>query len=155
MMNMVTAKERILEIIKHLPDDRSADDIVRELAFDLMVRRGLKDSDERRTISNEEMERRLTPKTCLTCGRPLDDGREHGRHIRFKLPEPVLDIPKEERPARTWGNDVVMMVRDLGSFVRILIPVNCSAGYTVTYSAWLSVPAADLKHAWKVWSDTD
>lgn len=33
--------------------------IVRELAFDLMVQRGLKDSDERRTISNEEMEQRI------------------------------------------------------------------------------------------------
>jgi len=33
--------------------------IVRELAFDLMVQRGLKDSDERSTISNDEMERRI------------------------------------------------------------------------------------------------
>ena len=38
----------------------SYDDIIRELAFDLMVKRGLKDSDERRTISNEEMERRIS-----------------------------------------------------------------------------------------------
>ena len=56
---MVTAKEHIAEIIKRQPDDSSYDDIVRELAFDLMVQRGLKDSDERRTISNEEMERRI------------------------------------------------------------------------------------------------
>ena len=55
----VTAKEHIAEIIKRQPDDSSYDDIVRELAFDLMVQRGLKDSDERRTISNEEMERRI------------------------------------------------------------------------------------------------
>jgi hypothetical protein len=56
---MATAKEHIVEIIKRQPDDSSYDDIVRELAFDLMVQRGLKDSDERRTISNEEMERRI------------------------------------------------------------------------------------------------
>jgi len=56
---MVTAKEHITDIIKRQPDDSSYDDIVRELAFDLMVRRGLKDSDERRTTSNEEMERRI------------------------------------------------------------------------------------------------
>ena len=56
---MATAKEHIAEIIKCQPDDSSYDDIVRELAFDLMVQRGLRDSDERRTISNEEMKRRI------------------------------------------------------------------------------------------------
>ena len=56
---MVTAKEHIAEIIKRQQDDSSYDDIVRELGFDLMVQRGLKDSDERRTISNEEMKRRI------------------------------------------------------------------------------------------------
>lgn len=35
------------------------DDIVRELAFDLMVQRGLKDSDAQRTTTNEDMERRI------------------------------------------------------------------------------------------------
>lgn len=56
---MATAKEHIAEIIKRQPDDSSYDDIVRELAFDLMIQRGLKDSDERSTISNEEMEHRI------------------------------------------------------------------------------------------------
>ena len=56
---MATAKEHITEIIKRHPDDSSYDDIIRELAFDLMVQRGLRDSDEQRTISNEEMERRI------------------------------------------------------------------------------------------------
>ena len=55
---MATAKE-LSEIIRRQPDDSSYDDIVRELAFDLMVQRGLKDSDEQRTISNEEMKRRI------------------------------------------------------------------------------------------------
>jgi hypothetical protein len=57
--HMATAKEHIAEIIKRQPDDSSYDDIVRELAFDLMVQRGLKDSDERHIISNEEMKRRI------------------------------------------------------------------------------------------------
>jgi hypothetical protein len=56
---MATAKEHIAEILKRQPDDSSYDEIVRELAFDLMVQRGLKDSDERRTVSNEEMSRRI------------------------------------------------------------------------------------------------
>ena len=56
---MATAKEHISEIIRRQPDDSTYDDIVRELAFDLMVQRGLRDSDERRTIPNEEMERQI------------------------------------------------------------------------------------------------
>jgi predicted transcriptional regulator len=56
---MATAKEHITEIIKRQPDDSSYDEIVRELAFDLMVQRGLKDSDQGRTIPNEEMELRI------------------------------------------------------------------------------------------------
>ena len=56
---MATAKEHIAEVLKRQPDDSSYDEIVRELAFDLMVQRGLKDSDERRTVSNEEMARRI------------------------------------------------------------------------------------------------
>lgn len=58
---MATAKEHIAEILKRQPDDSSYDEIVRELAFDLMVQRGLKDSDERRTVSNEEMAHRIKP----------------------------------------------------------------------------------------------
>jgi hypothetical protein len=56
---MSTAKELITEIVQNQPDDSSYDEIVRALAFDLMVQRGLKDSDEGRTISNDEMERRI------------------------------------------------------------------------------------------------
>jgi len=56
---MATAKEHIAEILRRQPDNSSYDEIVRELAFDLMVQRGLKDSDERRTVSNEEMAHRI------------------------------------------------------------------------------------------------
>ena len=56
---MSTAKELITEIVRKQPDDSSFDEIVRALAFDLMVQRGLKDSDEGHTISNDEMERRI------------------------------------------------------------------------------------------------
>ncbi|HEY0431339.1 MAG TPA: hypothetical protein VGC61_05955 [Pyrinomonadaceae bacterium] len=56
---MSTAKDQISEILKRQPDDSTYDELVRELAFDLMVKRGLEDSDEGRTLSNEEMQRRI------------------------------------------------------------------------------------------------
>ena len=56
---MSTAKDLITELVQKQPDDSSYDEIIRELAFDLMVQRGLKDSDEGHTITNEEMRRRI------------------------------------------------------------------------------------------------
>jgi hypothetical protein len=56
---MSTAKEQITELVQKQPDDSSYDEIIRELAFHLMVQRGLQDSDEGRTITNEEMGRRI------------------------------------------------------------------------------------------------
>ncbi len=56
---MLSAKEQITDIIKAQPDDCSFDDLLRELQFARMVERGLEDSRKRRTISNEEMKRRI------------------------------------------------------------------------------------------------
>ncbi|HEY6660688.1 MAG TPA: hypothetical protein VI031_06090 [Pyrinomonadaceae bacterium] len=56
---MVTAKEQITQLVQQQPDDSSYDEIIRELAFHRMIERGLKHSDEGRTISNEEMEARI------------------------------------------------------------------------------------------------
>lgn len=85
---------------------------------------------------------------CPTCGRPRD---EHNRHLRFKLPQPVLDAPEEERDARTWGNDVLMQVQGVGAFVRVLVPVKLTGGYSVTFGAWLSVSPDDLRRAYDIW----
>jgi hypothetical protein len=56
---MSTVKEELTRLIQGQPDDSSREEIVRELAFHVMVERGLADSDAKRTISNEEMERRI------------------------------------------------------------------------------------------------
>jgi predicted transcriptional regulator len=56
---MATVKDELTRLIQEQPDDSTYDEILRELAFNLMVQRGLRDSDEGRTISNEEMGRRI------------------------------------------------------------------------------------------------
>ncbi len=56
---MSTVKEELTWLIEQQPDDSSYDEIVRELAFRLMSKRGLKDSDEGRVISNDEMQHRI------------------------------------------------------------------------------------------------
>lgn len=58
-MGSATAKEKMIEAIQELPDDSSYEEILRELAFARMVDRGLADSRAGRTISHEEMGRRI------------------------------------------------------------------------------------------------
>jgi predicted transcriptional regulator len=61
MMNAVTTsvKEQMIEIIQDQPNDSSYEEILRELAFARMIRRGLADSDAGNTITNEEMQQRI------------------------------------------------------------------------------------------------
>jgi hypothetical protein len=56
---MATPKEELTSRIQGQPEDSSREEIVRELAFHVMVERGLADSDAKRAISNEEMGRRI------------------------------------------------------------------------------------------------
>ncbi len=57
--NMTTVKDQMVEIILQQPEDSSYEEIPRELAFARMINKGLEDSRAGRTISNEEMERRI------------------------------------------------------------------------------------------------
>jgi len=56
---MSTAKEEIARLVDSQPADSTREEIVRELAFHVMVERGLADSDACRTLSNADMERRI------------------------------------------------------------------------------------------------
>lgn len=46
-------------IINSLPTDSSYDEIIKELAFDRMIKKGLEDSKNGKTVSNKEMELRI------------------------------------------------------------------------------------------------
>lgn len=56
---MSVIKDQLVKIISEQPEDSSYEEIVRELIFSNMVQRGLADSEAGRTISNEEMRRRI------------------------------------------------------------------------------------------------
>ena len=56
---MSTAKSELKELLEQQPEDSSSEEIIRELAFHLMIERGIADSDAGHTISNEETGRRI------------------------------------------------------------------------------------------------
>ena len=57
---MASPKEAVLELVKSLPDEASLEDIQYHLYVLQKIDRGLKDADEGRVISQEEMEKRFT-----------------------------------------------------------------------------------------------
>ena len=56
---MSIIKERMVEVIQKQPDDTSYEEIMRELAFEHMIERGLEDSRRERVIDNNEMGQRI------------------------------------------------------------------------------------------------
>lgn len=52
-------RDRMIETLSQQPEDSSYEALLHELAFDLMVERGLADSKAGRKISHEEMGRRI------------------------------------------------------------------------------------------------
>ncbi len=55
----MSVKEELVRLVEEQPDEHSAEEIVRELAFHVMIQRGLADSDAARVIPNAEMGRRI------------------------------------------------------------------------------------------------
>lgn len=91
---------------------------------------------------------------CPECGRPLD---VHNRHVRFRLPDPVAAIGAQGLPDGSWMShedpttSVMMQVPNVGPFVRCLLPVHLTGGYSVTFGVWLAVPPEDLQRAFRIW----
>lgn len=92
--------------------------------------------------------------TCAVCGRPSEG---HDRHVRYRLPDPVLQVPEQDERQGTWKTDqdpnkaVMMMVPEVGAFVRALLPVKLTGGHTVTFGVWIGVHPDDLKRAFETW----
>ncbi|MCB1201936.1 MAG: hypothetical protein KDK41_14905 [Leptospiraceae bacterium] len=59
---MSEVKEKLIELIKVQPEDANAEEILKEIAFSNMVDRGIQDSLQSNTISNQKMEKRIRSK---------------------------------------------------------------------------------------------
>jgi predicted transcriptional regulator len=56
---MQTAKEEVLEILKQVPDNSTLEEIQYHLYVRQKIRRGIKDVEEGRIFTQDEMERRM------------------------------------------------------------------------------------------------
>lgn len=57
---MASIKKEIIDMIKHLPDDCDYDDIMAEIYFKQKIDNGLEDIKNGKTISHEEVKKRLS-----------------------------------------------------------------------------------------------
>lgn len=56
---MAAIREQVIKIIQNLPEDVTLDDIMAKLYFKLQVDAGLRELDEGKGISHEEVEKRM------------------------------------------------------------------------------------------------
>jgi predicted transcriptional regulator len=57
---MPGVKEQIIQMIRTLPDNVTLEDVMEELYFKLQVDAGMKELDEGKGISHEEVEKRMS-----------------------------------------------------------------------------------------------
>lgn len=60
-------------------------------------------------------------------------------------------MPTDDREDRFWGNDVLLAVKDLGSFVRALLPVHLDDGGSLTFGLWLGVHPDTFGRLTEIW----
>ncbi|MGI8449781.1 MAG: DUF2199 domain-containing protein [Streptosporangiaceae bacterium] len=96
----------------------------------------------------------MAERQCEMCGRPVE---AHDRHVRFRLPEPVLASQAQENAPGAWlshdsaQTSVMMQVPSVGAFVRALLPVSLTGGHTLTYGVWVAIDPRELQRAFAVW----
>ncbi|MEM6483635.1 MAG: hypothetical protein AAF662_01435 [Pseudomonadota bacterium] len=56
---MSTAKQELSELLEKQPEDSSSEELIRELAFHLMIQRGIADADAGKLVPNEELDARI------------------------------------------------------------------------------------------------
>ncbi|WP_411733666.1 DUF2199 domain-containing protein [Paeniglutamicibacter sp.] len=91
---------------------------------------------------------------CHSCGRDVGD---HDRHIRFTLPDLVLESTEQHHAPGAWlsheepNRSVMMQIPRLGSFVRALLPVSLSHGHTLTFGVWVAISTSELHRTLSAW----
>jgi hypothetical protein len=77
-------------------------------------------------------------------GRDLD--------FRFKLPDPILEIPEAERPQRVRESGDVVGAEGVGVFVRVMLRVMLTDDFQITYGTWLALMnRGDFDRARRLW----
>jgi Uncharacterized protein conserved in bacteria (DUF2199) len=89
---------------------------------------------------------------CACCG-IAPDPRGRPFSIVFEQPDVVSQI--EPELLDTWGTDPFIAIKNVGFFVRVILPVQLTDGFSVEFGTWLEVRDDDFREAWKVWNSPE
>ena len=86
---------------------------------------------------------------CACCGIAPDP---RGRPFSIVFEEP--DVIKQIEPELldTWGGDPFLAIRGVGFFLRVILPVQLTDGFSVAFGTWLEIADEDFRHAWQIWN---
>jgi hypothetical protein len=92
---------------------------------------------------------RPTTTPCACCGiAPDPSGKPFS--ITFERPDVYFEVPDELLD--TWGDDPFLAIKDVGFFVRVLLPLKLDNGFAVNFGTWLECHAEDFRQAWQTWN---
>ena len=86
---------------------------------------------------------------CACCG-ISPDPRGRPFSITFEQPDVVSQI--EPELLDTWGGDPFLAIKNVGFFVRVILPVKLSDGFAIDFGTWLEVYNDDFRQAWQTWN---
>ena len=86
---------------------------------------------------------------CACCGIAPNPGGQP-LSITFELPDVYFDV--HEALLDTWGDDPFLAIKNVGFFVRVILPVKLSDGFAINFGTWLECDADDFRNAWKTWN---
>ncbi|MGA2512848.1 MAG: DUF2199 domain-containing protein [Candidatus Limnocylindrales bacterium] len=92
---------------------------------------------------------KATLEPCACCGiAPGPGGRP--LTVTFEQPDVIFDI--REELLDTWGEDPFLAIKDVGFFLRVILPVKLTDGFSVDFGTWLEVHSNDFRTAWQTWN---
>ena len=86
---------------------------------------------------------------CACCG-ISPDPRGRPFSITFEQPDVISQI--EPELLDTWGGDPFLAIKNVGFFVRVILPVKLSDGFAIDFGTWLEVQNEDFRTAWRTWN---
>jgi hypothetical protein len=93
------------------------------------------------------------PRVCAQCGQSVE-GPDYD--FRFRLPDPVFELPEAEQEQRIWDGGDFVGASGVGVFVRVLLRVALTEDCQITYGTWLGVlTEEDFDRAQSLWHDPE
>jgi hypothetical protein len=86
---------------------------------------------------------------CACCG-ISPDPRGRPFSITFEQPDVISQI--EPELLETWGGDPFLAIKNVGFFVRVILPIRLTDGYAVDFGTWLEVDSDSFRTAWQSWN---